>query len=161
MTALPSALPGLVLRDPWSMVPSDVLRRTEMDDGQIAVSRKLDQIRTVYSIAWELDAVQYDLFVAWYADGLDAGRLWFGAPVVEGTRTRSAKMRWTKPPAATSLACGTFVIAGDVEIADLPRVDPARRMALTVWYARSGDVQSVIDSMQTILDALAIVEPFR
>lgn len=157
---LPAGVPGLALRDAWSVQPDDPLRRTQMDDGQVAVERRFHRLRAIYGVAWELTAAQYDLVQVWWADILDAGQSWFLAPVVEGLRTELRQVRFVAPFGVTSPACGIFVLQGEVELADLPRLSAAQRMALELWLDRAGDVQSIIDRLSAINAILDQMEPY-
>lgn len=157
---LPPGVPGLALRDGWGVSPIDPLRRTDMDDGAVALERRFHLVRTLYAIAWELNAAQFDLVQVWWADVLDGGTKWFLAPVVEGLRSEARQVRFTKPPAITSPACGIYLLTGEVETADLPRMTPAERMATEVWLTRAGDVQSIIDQLTAINAVLDGMEPW-
>ncbi len=157
---LPPALPGLALRDDWTLTPDDPHRRTEMDDGAVAVTRKNALLRAVYAVSWDLSALEYDAAVAFWADELNAGQSWFIAPVVMGRGNTPQRVRFasTPPWTATSPANGRFQLTFELEVKDLPRLTSAQRIAIYEYLDPGIDVAEVtgrIAALNAILDGMA------
>ena len=134
---IPSQIPACALREDWSMRPVNPLRRTEMDDGHIAVERRMSRLSGIQTLSWEMQGPQFDLLVAFWAEDLNGGESWFHAPVVEGTRTVPRLMRFASDPPwqGTSPANGWFRFTFEAELRDVPVLALAERMALECWLA--------------------------
>lgn len=141
----PCALPCCVLRGAWGMEPVSPNRATEMDDGSVAVTRKLALIRTLTDVGWETNPTEFEIFKAWWRGDLDAGRLWFDGPSYEGGGcTEWRRLRFaageTPPWRVTQPSNGRLLIAARLEIADLPVISPEDRESLEVEARYVGGV---------------------
>lgn len=156
---LPLGLPACALREGWQVVADDALRRTDMDDGQVAVTRRFHRLRTVHSLSWELNGYQLDLALQFWADDLSAGAAWFHCPIVEGSRTRTQLVRFASSPpfTVTSPAPGVFRVAFEAELRDLPRLTSTERMALEVWASTPEDVADLTARLKALADTLEAI----
>lgn len=155
--SLPAVIPACALRGEWMLAPVDPARRTEMDDGYVAVERRLSRLSGTQRLVWEMTGPALDLLIAFWADDLNGGTAWFTAPVIEGSRTELRLIRMTggQPPwQATSVAGGVFRFAFDAEIRDLPLLSAAERMAVEQWLARDRDVTQLIADLTVITDRI-------
>lgn len=154
--SLPSQIPACALRDDWSMRPVNPLRRTEMDDGQIAVERRLSRLGGIQTLSWEMSGAQFDLLVAFWADDLNGGESWFRAPVVEGIRTVPRLMRFASDPPwqGISPANGWFRFSFEAELRDLPLLSMAERMALEAYLLDPSGLETFCDELEPIVTVL-------
>lgn len=81
LITLPAYLPQYSLRNGWSRVPVSPHKRTEMDDGEIAVARRFARTRGLEQMTWELDQYQFDIATHFWEVDLNAGGDWFLAPL--------------------------------------------------------------------------------
>lgn len=142
----PNALPARVLREGWSVRPVSPLRRTEMDDGAIAVTRRFARVRTVLPVRWEMTADQFEVFKDFWLRDLGAGQAWFDAPVflgfaavVKRVRFASADPVWT----AESPAPGIVFVAAELEMSDMPALTDAERAAFEANLILFGGADAV------------------
>lgn len=160
---LPVSLPGFILRSNWNAHPSDPNRRTEMDDGSMAVVRKLNRIRGFQSVTWTLSAAQYDVAVDFWARDLDAGSKWFMVPFVEGMRNRLQVCRFMggeQPWRASSPANGVFHLSFELEARALPQLTLTERMAVDLYLELAGDTDDIVARMAAINVDLAGLSPW-
>lgn len=156
LPAFPAFLPLKVLRDSWSMVPDSPLRRTEMDDGAIAVERRFARVRTVVSVGWDFDGAGFELFRHWWLHDLDAGARWFQAPVFEGLgeTTRSARFASNPPWQATSPVNGVLTVTFQLELLDLPVITAQERTVLEIARTDPQEVPAIAALMTEIVAKL-------
>lgn len=152
---LPPQIPACALRDEWSVRPINPLRRTEMDDGQIAVERRLSRLGGIQTLAWEMGGREFDLLVAFWQQDLNGGEAWFRAPVVEGSRTVARLMRFASDPPwqGTSPANGWFRFSFEAELRELPALSQAERIALEVALADGSAPGDFADQLEPIVAA--------
>jgi hypothetical protein len=142
------------LRQDWSMRPVNPLRRTEMDDGMIAVERRMSRLSGIQTLSWEMSGAQFDLLVAFWAEDLNGGESWFQAPVVEGTRTVPRLVRFAADPPwqGTSPAGGWFRFAFEAELRDIPLLSLSERMALEAYIADPAGIEAFCDALEPIVE---------
>lgn len=129
----PAGMPGKLLRDGWGMTPQSPLKRTEMDDGSVAVTRRFHRVRTTFQVRWDMTPVQFEVFKDFWLRDLDGGRAWFDAPVFTGTAEETLTVRFARidPPwEAVSPRPGLIEVRAELEIADLPALSDEDRATL-------------------------------
>lgn len=125
-------LPANVLTEGWGVRPEAPLRRTEMDDGGVAVTRRLHRTRTVLPVRWEMTDTQWRVFLDFWLVDLAGGQAWFDCPLTLGRSIQTLRVRFvqTSPPfQVTTPAPGYKDVATELEINDLPALAPATRAA--------------------------------
>lgn len=150
---LPPQIPACALREDWSMRPVNPLRRTEMDDGNISVERRMSRLSGIQTLSWEMRGPQFDLLVAFWAEDLNGGESWFHAPVVEGIRTVPRLMRFSSDPPwqGTSPANGWFRFTFEAELRDVPLLSLSERMTLEAWLADPDGITAFNDALEPIV----------
>lgn len=154
----PCALPCRMLREQWSMEPRDPNRRTEMDDGTMAVRRKLHRIPVEIGVGWEMDRRQVGVFKAWWKTDLDGGVLWFDGPVFDGVCAGSARLRFVDgdPPwRITQPQNGRFLVVAKVEIKDLDVWDADEREAAEIDILYPTGASGLEDDLQSAIEELS------
>lgn len=155
---LPSGIKACALREQWSMQPIDPLRRTDLDDGGVAVERKFHRLPALYTIRFELNGFQYDLMVDFWARDLNAGASWFLCPIAEGSRERLQVVRMHGEPfRATAPANGVFAYEWTCEVRDLPRMSDAERIALNIWLEQEDQVADLLIELPPLIAKLEAV----
>lgn len=141
----PSALPARVLRDGFGLQPQSPNRRTEMDDGAVAVTRRYARIRTVLSVRWEMSARQFEVFKDFWRKDLNGGAAWFDAPVFLGYVTVTRRVRFASDPPwqVTSPAAGIYFVNAELELADLPALTDSERTGFETDLVLFGGAEAV------------------
>lgn len=160
---LPSVIPACALRPDWSVSPVDPLRREEMDDGYLTVTRRLSRLAGMQTLVWEMTGEAFDLLVAFWADDLDAGAKYFYCPVVEGSRTcmRMVRMSGNPPWQGSSPANGVYRFAFEAELREIPLLTFGERAATEAWLLAGQDVSGIIDGLTPIVTALEALPTWR
>lgn len=156
---LPESLRVVPLRVGWQETPVDPHRRTQMDDGQVAVTRKLTRIPVLQSVTWELSAVQLELWRDFWINDLDAGSNWFYALVVDGVRNtlRACRLGGDTPYTAVSNFSGFYEISLQLEIREVASLSASERMVFDAYVLLKGDVDGVASTLASINDRLRSV----
>jgi hypothetical protein len=156
---LPESLALVPLRSDWSESPVDPHRRTPMDDGEIAVTRKLTRIPSVQSVTWELSRAQMQLWRDFWAKDLDGGANWFEAIVVDGYRNsrRACRPSGETPWTAVSPAGGIYMVTLQLELREIASMSSAERIAFDAFVSCNSDVVSITARLAAINIALSEV----
>lgn len=138
------------------MTPDDPARRTEMDDGAVAVRRRFHRLRTIIGLSWDLTPHQFALFKAFWALDLDAGTGWFEAPVFDGDCTAVRRLRFAASPPwrASQPVNGRLQVASEVELADLPVYTGNDRLSLEIDGVMAGGLAGIQSDLE---EALALL----
>lgn len=65
------------LREGYGLQTTSPLQRTRMDSGRVRQRRRFSSVPTTASVSWLLDALQAQMFEAWFLYTLLDGELWF------------------------------------------------------------------------------------
>lgn len=136
------------------MVPKSPNRRTEMDDGAIAVTARHSRVRTVIMVRWRLTPAQYELLGDFWERDLSKGTAWFSAPVFEGLRVRHHDARFAAedPFTSSSPLSGVFEVATELELRERPRLTQAERIAIDTSLRHPEDMTDIVAAMSAIAD---------
>lgn len=156
MITLPGYLPQCSLRTDWTLSPINPNRRTEMDDGETAVSRRFSRIGGTMGMGWELDGAQFAVAQDFWARDLNGGASWFLAPVFLGLEPVIAQCRFSSDPpwTASSPKNGVIKMTFELDIRELTVLSPAQRMALNIWLDAREDIDGVTAALKRISTAL-------
>lgn len=158
----PCAVPCCILREQWALEPRDPNRRTEMDDGQIDVRRRLSRIPMEIGGAWDLAAEQVSVFRAWWTSDLDAGSAWFTGLVFDGHCTTEQRLRFVggSPPwRISSPQNGRFILTARLEVLDLPVLDTDVREAVEADILYEGGAAALDADIAAALAAIQVPGP--
>jgi hypothetical protein len=155
---LPRVVPACALRDDWSLSPVDPLRRTELDDGNFAVERRLHRLPGRQTLSWRMTGPQFDVLVAFWKRDLDGGVAWFQCPIVEGSRTELRLVRFSASPpwTGTSPANGIFRFSFEAELREIPHLNDDELMAtiVSIDAATPAELDGLIQQLTTVVDDL-------
>ena len=160
MITLPPSLPQCSLRSGWSLSPVDPNRRTELDDGDIAVERSLSRTRTIVGMLWELSPPQKEVALDFWQRDLHAGQAWFMAPVSVGTCVRILSCQFhvggnQEPPfVVTSPQNGVFHMQFQLATRELPVLTPNQRMAFDLYIEQRSEIEGLTSKLQEVIDAV-------
>lgn len=148
---LPSVIPAGALRQPWGVTPIDPLRRTQLDDGAVALERKFSRLPGLYTIVFELSGPEFDIMMNFWQCDLNAGQSWFLCPIAEGMRERVQLVRMGPSPwQGGSPANGVYHFSWQAEVRELPTLTQAERIAVDAWLQCERDVDELIIELNTL-----------
>lgn len=161
MITLPASLPQCSLRSGWGMRPLDPNKRTDMDDGDVAVTRKFARTRTLHDMVWELSAVQKEIALDFWQRDLNAGASWFLCPVSVGTCTRLLQCQFHvdsggsgSPFSVSSPKTGIFHMNFQLATKDLPLLTQTQRLAFDTYVTERGEVEGITAELIAIKTAI-------
>ncbi len=119
MAAFPDSLPpplwpGITLK------PVDPVARSEMEAGPARTRRRFTRTPTAYTLRFEFDRLEMDIFEGWHRHEINDGESWFDMAMPSGRGITVVSCRFTRMWAATAIAQGNFAVSAEIEVQDRP-----------------------------------------